>query len=135
MQHRPTVSAIKMPIALQSSDVSTMWQAHPKWPHLPDDVTGLLTPVPGRPALSAVVSAVRGLPLLPVPGRAELVLGLTKPVKGRPDEDMGRTAGDAPPCSGWGTYSGVHKVRYTPTNANRGPLLSWVQQSGCVHCL
>lgn len=50
--------------------------------------------------MSAVVSAVRGLLLLPVPGRAELVLGLTKPVRGRPADDMGRTAGEVPPCEG-----------------------------------
>lgn len=70
-----------------------------KWyAHLPEDVTGLLAaPVPGLAALSAVVSAVRGLPLLPVPGRAALVLGLTKPVRGRPADDIGRMAGDAPP--------------------------------------
>lgn len=68
--------------------------------HLPDDVTGRLLAalVPGRAALSAVVRAVRGLLLLPVPGRAELVLGLTKPVRGRPADDMGRTAGEVPPC-------------------------------------
>jgi hypothetical protein len=57
----------------------------------------LAVPVPGLAALSAVVSAVRGLPLLPVSGRAELVLGLTKPVRGRPADDMGRMAGDVPP--------------------------------------
>lgn len=67
--------------------------------HLPDDVTGLLAaPVPGRAAFRAVVSAARGLPLLPVFGRAELVLGRTKPVMGRPADDIGRIAGDAPPC-------------------------------------
>lgn len=67
--------------------------------YLPDDVTGLLAaPVPGLAAFSAVVNAVRGLALLPVPGRAELVLGLTKPVRGRPDDDIGRMAGEAPPC-------------------------------------
>lgn len=55
--------------------------------------------MPGRAALRAVVNAVRGLVLLPVPGRAEPVLGLANPVRGRPLEDMGRTAGDALPCA------------------------------------
>jgi len=64
--------------------------------HLPDDVTGLLAPVPGLAAFSAVVSAVRGF-LLPLLGRAEAVPGRTKPVTGRPVADMGRTAGEAPP--------------------------------------
>lgn len=68
--------------------------------HLPDDVTGLLAAVPGRAAFRAVVRAVRGLPAaLPVPGLAAPVPGLTKPVKGLPLADMGRTAGDSPPCS------------------------------------
>lgn len=52
--------------------------------------------MPGLAPLSAADSAVPGLLLLLVPGRAAPVPGLANPVRGRPLLLMGRTPGDAP---------------------------------------